>query len=582
MIHGVSANRQSFREVRFTAGLNIILADRSTTSTAKDTTNALGKSTLIEIIDFCLGNGARAGAGLCIDALKGWVFTLDITLAGNRVKVSRSTEQHGFVEVEGPTTGWPIQPAVNKKFTARGLDVRDWRHTLGWALFGFVPGRDTQHYAPSARSLLSYFVRGQPAAYVDPFKHFGAQKTWDVQLHNAFLLGLDWTKASRWQVLKDQKKAIDALKDAIKTGAIDAQLGKLGELEAERVRLEGAFDRERESLSSFRVHPQYREIQDQADLLTTRIHDLTNASMVDRRRITRYEESLTSERSPEEARLEELYREAGVAFPDAIKKTLDDARTFHRQIVENRQHFIASEIDRLRMKLHEADLELTRLTDDRAQILAVLAGKGALEELTALQERHAVTKERLEAVKTRILQLRQMTAKRDEIKVATVELRKSTEVDYEERRSIWSNALRLFSENSEALYKVPGRLMIDISDTGYKFGVEIPGSPSEGIGKMKVFCYDLMLITFLRQRGLGLDFLIHDSTIFDGVDPRQRAHALERAAELSEKNNFQYICALNSDMLPTSDFSTDFDYSKYVRLRLTDTDPSGSLLGMRF
>lgn len=65
-----------------------------------------------------------------------------------------------------------------------------------------------------------------------------------------------------------------------------------------------------------------------------------------------------------------------------------------------------------------------------------------------------------------------MASKRDEIKVATVELRKSTEVDYEERRAIWSNALRLFSENSEALYKVPGRLMIDISDTGYRFGVE--------------------------------------------------------------------------------------------------------------
>lgn len=582
MIHSVSANKSSFRRVEFKAGLNLVLADRSDTSTDKDTTNALGKSTLIEIIDFCLGNGARAGSGLCIEALKGWVFNLDITVGGNRVQVSRSTGQHGFISVSGPTTGWPIQPAMNKKLDSRGFDVKDWRHVLGWAFFGFLAKNYTAEYQPSPRSLISYFIRNQPAAYVEPFKHFGVQKTWDIQLHNAFLLGLDWTKASSWQVLKDQKQAIDALKDAIKTGAIDIQLGTLGELEAERVQLEDKVERERESLSSFKVHPQYREIQDRADALTTRIHDLTNASMVDRRRLARYSASLETEQSPEEGRLEELYREAGVSFPDAIKRTLDDARVFHRQIVENRQHFIASEMDRLRIRLSDADIEMVRLTEERAEILSMLAGQGALEELTALQERHSVTKEKLEAVKNRILQLRQMTARRDEIKVATVELRKSTEVDYEERRAIWTNALRLFSDNSEALYKVPGRLMIDISDTGYKFGVEIPGSPSEGIGKMKIFCYDLMLITFLRQRGFGLDFLIHDSTIFDGVDPRQRAHAIERAAELSERHGFQYICAINSDMVPTTDFRADFDYNQHVRLRLTDTDASGSLLGMRY
>ena len=223
-----------------------------------------------------------------------------------------------------------------------------------------------------------------------------------------------------------------------------------------------------------------------------------------------------------------------------------------------------------------------RLTEERAELLSVLSGHGALEELTRLQEAHTQTNQRLEAIKLRISQLRQMSAKVDEIKVATVQLRKAAEVDYEERRSVWSNALRMFSENSEALYNVPGRLVIDITDSGYRFGVEIPGSPSEGIGKMKVFCYDLMLVCFLRQRGLGLDFLIHDSTIFDGVDPRQRAHALERAARLSSQYSFQYICAINTDMVPVSDFSSGFDYTKFIRLRLTDTHPSGSLMGMRF
>jgi uncharacterized protein YydD (DUF2326 family) len=582
MIHGISSNKSSFRSVQFQVGLNLILADRSASSTAKDTTNALGKSTLIDIIDFCLGSGARAGSGLCIEPLEGWSFTLDLTVGSNRVQVTRSIDNHGFIAIAGSTKGWPIQPALNQKYGAVGLDIKDWRHILGWAFFGIGLRNFPHDYQPSPRSLLSYFVRSQPAAYVDPFKHFANQKTWDLQLHNAFLLGLDWEKAAKWQTLKDQKKAIDALKDAIKTGAIDAQLGSLGELEAERLQLEDQAERENKGLSSFRVHPQFKEFQDNANTLTSKIHELTNSRVVDRRRLTRYEEGLSAEGVPDEGRLEDLYRDAGIILESAIKKTLDEARTFHRQIIENRQHFIGAEIERLKRRLSDSENELSRLVDQRAGIMAILSGQGALEELTRLQEGHVVTKQKLEAIKLRIEQLRQMTAKRGEIKVATIDLRKTAEVDYQERRSIWSNALRLFSENSEALYKVPGRLMIDITDSGYQFGVEIPGSPSEGIGKMKIFCYDLMLITFLRQRHYGLNFLIHDSTIFDGVDPRQRAHAIERAAELAEKHEFQYICALNSDMVPTSDFRSGFDYQKFVRLRLTDTDNAGSLLGIRF
>jgi uncharacterized protein YydD (DUF2326 family) len=498
------------------------------------------------------------------------------------VRVTRSVESHSFIAIEGHTPGWPIQPSVDKKLGVRGLDVKDWRIVLGWALFGLPFRNSDQDYEPSPRSLLSYFVRSQPEAYVDPFRHFGNQKTWDIQLHNSFLLGLDWEKAARWQTLKDQKNAIDALRAAIKTGAIEGQLGSLGELEAQRVRLEAEVEREREALATFRVHPQYREIQDKADQLTVEIHAAVNANVLDRRRVTRYEQSIAVETAPDEVRLEGLYEEAGVVFPSSITKTLDEARAFHRQLVENRKHFISTEIDQLKLRISDRELTVARLTDLRAGLMTALSGHGALDELTRMQEGHTQTKQRLEDIKFRIGRLRQISAKRDEIKVATVELRKSAEVDYEERRPIWSNALLMFSDNSEALYNIPGRLVIDIKDSGYRFGVEIPGSPSEGIGKMKIFCYDLMLVSFQRQRGLGMDFLIHDSTIFDGVDPRQRAHALERGAKLSEQHAFQYICTINTDMVPIADFSTGFDYTKFIRLRLTDTDPSGSLLGIRY
>lgn len=581
MIRKVRANRRGFHDATFTPGVNLVLADRSTTAGDKDTTNALGKSTLIDIIDFCLASNASAGKGLRIEALQGWAFTLELTIGGNDVAVTRSTDAPAFFAIEGSTTGWLVQPAANKEGVV-GLDTKKWRSVLAWAMFGLSELASETGYKPSARSLLSYFVRNQTAAYNTPFKHFDNQKTWDIQVHNAFLLGLNWEKAATWQQLKDQKNALDALKQAIKTGAVDGELASLGELEAERLRLATQLDRELEALSSFRVLPQYREIESQANSLTNEIHALVNANITDKRRLERYRASLVSEDAPTEDRLEALYTEAGIALPGAVRKTLSDARAFNEQIVVNRREFIAGELGALTSAVEERDGQITTLTDRRAGYLSALAGQGALEELTQLQELHAATRLKVDELTNRITQLRQMTTKADTIKVETVELKRATALDYEERRALWSQALNLFSDFSEQLYKSPGRLVIDIDDTGYKFDVEIAGSPSEGISKMKIFCYDLMLISFARQRGLGIDFLIHDSTIFDGVDPRQRAHALELAAAMAAKHGFQYICPLNTDMVPVSDFSPGFDVGSLVRLRLTDTDPSGSLLGFRY
>ncbi len=143
-------------------------------------------------------------------------------------------------------------------------------------------------------------------------------------------------------------------------------------------------------------------------------------------------------------------------------------------------------------------------------------------------------------------------------------------------------AITLFNENSQVLYQSPGTLAIDITQTGYKFHIAIERSKSEGIGNMKVFCYDLMLAELWSENKYSPGFLIHDSTIFDGVDERQRALALELAKKESEGRGFQYICMLNSDMLPVGDFSKDFDIQKSVRLRLTDATDNGGLLGIRF
>ena len=123
MIHRLSANQPSFHEVTFKKGLNLVLAERAENATEKDTRNGLGKSTLIEIIDFCLGSRTKKGRGIIIDDLEGWAFTLEVTLRGNRVKGTRSVDNPGVVIVEGPTNGWPKKPEFDEEIGKQKPDL---------------------------------------------------------------------------------------------------------------------------------------------------------------------------------------------------------------------------------------------------------------------------------------------------------------------------------------------------------------------------------------------------------------------------------------------------------------------------
>ena len=171
MIHAIRANQPSFKTVEFTPGFNVVMADRTKESTKKETRNGLGKSTLIEIIHFCLGAGATKKKGLLVDALIGWEFILDITLQGEQISVARNTTSPAKVYITGSTSTWPIQPRYDTKTDRFILDTQDWNKLLGHLLFG-LPLKADNNYQPTFRSLISYFIRRGRDAFSIPFEHF--------------------------------------------------------------------------------------------------------------------------------------------------------------------------------------------------------------------------------------------------------------------------------------------------------------------------------------------------------------------------------------------------------------------------
>ncbi len=583
MIKEISSNNPKFKTVKFKPGFNVVLADRSIISTEKDSRNGLGKSSLINIIHFLLGGSPGKDKGLRRAALTNWDYKMIFTVNNKEFSVERNPTKFSEVILTGDFSDWPIQPRYDEEKKVFSLKNTEWSSLLGSKLFS-LPIESPGKYNPSFRGLISFFVREGADAYNDPFQHTAKQLEWDKQVQNTYLLNLNYEYAITLQHLKDKEEILNQLKKAAEQGLLNEFAGTIGDLEAERVRLIESVNKLEAELIDFNVHPEYKEIQKEANLFTAKIQEELNERNICEQLLTKYRENLGEEKEVSSASIQQLYKEAGIIFPDILIKSVEEISQFHTSVIKNRQDYLASEIKKLERQISLHDITIAKTSDKRKELMMILQTHGALEEHFKLQQRLIEKKQALTSVITKISNLQRFEEGKSDLKIEKEDLLKKMRRDYSERQEVIDEAIGIFNKNSEFLYDEPGNLVIDVKDTGYKFRIDIKRSGSLGIDKMKVLCYDLTLSQLKTNQTHKPDFLIHDSSIYDGVDERQIAKGLERAYGLSEEYKFQYICTLNSDNIPFKDFSIGFNekFENSIRLRLDDSTEEGGLFGFRF
>jgi uncharacterized protein YydD (DUF2326 family) len=451
-------------------------------------------------------------------------------------------------------------------------------------MFGLTADIEGAKWGPTYRSLVSYLIRHGSGAFLEPFTHYPRQLEWDKQVNVAYHLGLNWQDAAALQQLRADKNVIDNLARATKSGNLPSYLGTEGALEAERVRLAASIERRVQRLEEFRVVEDYSAIEAEADDLTEKIHDLVNANIRDRRYRELYSSRLDEERgqaiSPGE--VESLFEEANVVFPEQVSRRLQEVKDFHSAVVSNRRAYLANEIERLDGAITDRDGEIASLDERKSELMRVLESAGALEEYTRLQEMLVELRGQLHDVNARLQRLKEAAGAKEEWARRKGEAVRGARIRYDELLAERDRAITYFNSNTEALYRAPGRLIIDVSERGIEYEVEIDRSDSHGVSNMKIFCFDLMLMQLWCHRGTGPRMLVHDSALFDGVDERQVAAALDLAYREANRLGFQYICTMNSDDLPASELGEDHPVLGDPAIRLTDDDPSGMLLGIKF
>jgi uncharacterized protein YydD (DUF2326 family) len=582
MIEKVSANQESFRAITFSSGFNLVLAERTEEASERDSRNGLGKSLLLEILHFCLGSRGTKGRGVRIEALEDWKFRVDLSVDDTRYAFSRAVADHTRIDLD--TAAAIDVPADSDDDGRIRLRLKEQRLLLGRLMFGLTEEIENTQFGPSYRSLLSYLLRRGPDGFLEPFIHDRNQQPGDKQVNVAYHLGLNWADACRFEELRQEKKSITQLEKAVKEGGLPSYLGSEGALEAERVRLTQDVERRVEALGRFEVRDDYREIEVATTSLTETAHQLVNENIRDRRFIDLYSARLEEETEAAitGVEVEEIFEEANLQMPEQVHRRLEEVQVFHEAVVQNRQNYLQGEIDRLEREIGSRDQELAKLDQERTEFMRVLDSSGALEEYTRRQELLVEVRGRLQDVESRLARLREVTQARADWEERKVLLVNQTHARYAELQEERDRAIAYFNANTQALYDAPGRLIINVTDKGFEFGVDIERSDSHGVSNMKIFCFDLMLMQMWSHRGNGPGTLFHDSAIFDGVDERQIAAALELANAEAERLGFQYICTINSDDLPRAELGEESPVLQKIAIELHDHDPAGMLLGVEF
>ena len=586
MIRRFGSDLASFKTLTFKTGLNILLADKSEGANDRQSRNGAGKTSFVELAHFLFGADARKESIFRSQALTEWAFDVSVDIAGEAISAARSGARPSRLLINGPVETWPIPPQFDVATGLYELSNESWKANLGKLWFGLPisAGDEAERFQPSFRSLFSYFARRQlSGGFQQPMQHSAMQQAWDQQVSICYLLGLDCTIPGKFQELRGQEKVAQELRKAAKGGDLGRYFGKAADLRTRLTIAEARAVRLRRQLASFEVVPEYKELEREANAITREIDALNVENVMDGDLLQQLRASLDEEDAPDLGDVTKLYAEAGVVLPDMIRRRFDEVERFHRTIIENRRAHLSSEITSAEARIVERDQRTAERDRRRRQIMSVLSSGGALEHYTNLREEAGRAEAEVEGLRQRLETAERIESTKAELDIERANLTKALRDDLHERNAILREAILAFEALSESLYEKAGSLTIAETGNGPQFDVHIDGQRSKGITNMQIFCFDLMLTEISLKHGRGPGFLLHDSHLFDGVDERQVAKALQLGAERAEATGFQYIVTMNSDALPREGFKSGFDVMDHVvGTKLTDATDTGGLFGLRF
>lgn len=571
----LTANKDSFRTVNFNPnGISLIVAEHSKTTNPsnKGTYNGLGKSLVIHIIHFCLGGKSKHFESF-EKKLPEWKFNLKFKIDTITYVASRDTSNIDKVILyyEDKEEELTINKLTNK---------------LEKLLFS-IPN-DIKFL--TFRALFPFFIRPKKESYVSYDRPAKVGSDYQKMLYNAFLLGLDVSLADEKYTIRKEQDRLEKLQKNIENDTLlkdffskdkDVTL-RLKDLEDEIEKLE-------QDISKYEVAEDYYDVKNEADNIKKDLESKNNAITLLENQILNIEKSLKISPDLEKENIEKIYNETEIYFSETLSKKLSELENFYTKLTENRLLRLSSQKQIILKKLEDNSQQFELLKHNFDEKMKYLGAHQAFDVILKVKDKLSALEREKEKLEDYDKLIENYHNKLLEIKQNFIASTQKAEEYRKEISSYFKLKQDFFRKLAKRFYpKSAAGITFDINDgenqLRYDIQAKIESDGSDGINNVKIFCYDTTLL--FKGENHNMNFIFHDSRLYDGVDERQKAEMFKIIYELFNNSNYQYIASINQNQLnEIKSLVTDDEFKRIfienTILQLTDEDDSQKLLGIK-
>jgi uncharacterized protein YydD (DUF2326 family) len=545
------------REIFFHKGLNLIV-DETIESNKQTTGNNVGKTTVLRLVDFCLGSSGRniyqdsefkeqenntvkdflidtevLITLIIVDDLD--FITESIIIKKNFLKYTKKIQ-----EING-------KPIINdKEFDLKFKEL----------IF------DTNVEKPTFKQIVSKNIRDEKNKLTNIVKVLNPYtKSEEYEALFLFWLGINTDTHNQKELLGKEKTREESFQKRLK------KEGELSLIEQQLELVNSKIEELQKQKANFNFNEKFESQIVELNEIKLSLSKLsTELSRLNMRRelILESKADLETEKTNIDiSQIESLYNKASKLIPN-LQVTFQDTVKFHNDLIDEKIKYIDKELPGLTEKLQSISKEITALrrqekilsvfisvseySDDYDTILinlnSLFETKGNLEE----RKRYWISSnEKLERISEELDTINSEINSKDNL--------------IQKRITLFN---KYFTKISSELYGEEYLLSTQKNEKGYDLIVtNLEGNPSTGKKKGQIAAFDFAYILFAEEIELkAIHFIMHDQ--LENMHDNQLSTIL---IDLANSIDCQFILPIVKDKIPA-----DIDIDKYIILKLSESN----------
>jgi uncharacterized protein YydD (DUF2326 family) len=551
----IESSNGKIREITFHKGINLIVDESKANADNKQSGNNVGKTTILRLINFCLGGHAES---IYQDP--------EFKYKSNETVKSFLTEQHVVITLvlkENLEIAKSREIILRRNFLPRKQKLQElngqnyssdkqYDLELKKAIFG------TADEKPTFAQIRAKNIRDDAARLENTVKvlgNFGKDEEYEALY--LFWLGVPYPDAEKKSRLLDAQRLEQQLLNRLRQENSESKIEQfLAIIQTEIEALEARKN-------SFNINANFAADLAELAKCNANLNQLSATQSQFELRKELIEESRreleNDQANTGTVAVAALYAQAKILIPK-LQKTYEETVAFHNLMLAEKVRFITKELPLIDAKLNETKYKLQRALVAERQLKEKLQKIGIVEELQPIiAELNAKYEQKGKLSE----QAAQMKASETALSRITKELKVLDQAMSDKDGLVQARVKAFnthFSTISENLYGEKFALIAPQVENPkkrakfYKLQIDsLSGRPGTGKKKGEIAAFDIAYIRFADEAKLScLHFILHDQ--MEVVDDRQMVSLRDQAVQA----NCQFIVPILRDKLPTE--LTDPEY----------------------